>query len=169
MFRKSIVALAGALALLAGSPSASAGHAPFAFGDAQRGSLRVVSGAFVTHKSADLRGVWLDEKVPCNQFRTLRVAAIIDYSRGQARRRMTRSRIGAVRNCAEGAPNFGFTIRAVATVPRRAGNHPHLGLACPDGRWKPGSYTFTVRTTHRATKLSAFVTVGWENRERCQR
>jgi hypothetical protein len=126
-----------------------------------------VSGALITHRSAELRGVWLNKKLPCNQFRSLRVAAIINYSRGKTSRTMTRSRIGAVRNCPEGGPNFGFTIRAAATVPRPEGNHPHLGLACPDGRWKPGFYTFTVRTTHRATKLSAFVSAGWQNRASC--
>lgn len=155
MFRKWIISLAGGLALLAPS-SALAGHTPFAFGDAQRGDLRVISGAFIAHKSADLRGVWLDESVECNQFRSLRVAAIVDYSRGQATRTIRRGRVGAVQNCAEGGPNFGFTVKA-----------RNVSLACANGNWKPGFYTFTVRTTHRATKISAVVSLGWENTVLC--
>ena len=143
-------------ALLAFSGSALAEHEPFAFGHAERGSLKVVSGAFVARTAADLRGVWLDETKPCDAWRSLRVAALIDYSRGSVTRSVSRRRTGAVRNCAEGGPNFGFTIRA-----RRA------GLACPDGSWRPGFYTFVVRTRHRATGLEAVVSLAWSNTERC--
>ena len=156
MSRKWIVPLAGGLVLLASSTNALANHTPFAFGDAQKGDLRVVSGAFISHKVADLRGVWLDETVGCDQFRGLRVAAIVDYSRGQTTRSITRSKVGAVRNCAEGGPNFGFTVKA-----------RNVGLACANGNWRPGFYAFTVRTTHRASKISAVVTLGWENRAAC--
>jgi hypothetical protein len=165
--RKITGVLSAVVALLVLTGPAGADHGPVAFGEAHRDSLRVVSGVFVTHRAVGLRGVWLDKNVPCNQFRSLRVAAILDYSRGGTHRKMTRSKIGVVRNCAEGGPNFGFTIRARDTVPRPEGNHPHLGLACANGRWLPGSYSFTVRTTHRATKTSAFVTVLWENKGAC--
>ena len=157
MLRK-LITIALALGAVATWPSAAAAtaHEPFGFGEAARGSLRVISGIFAAESTVDLRGVWLDESQPCTQFRTLRVSAHIDYSRGQTTRTVTRRRMGAVQNCAEGGPNFGFTLRA-----RRH------GLACPNGQWRPGFYTFQVRTRHRASGLLAVATVGWNNRVRC--
>jgi hypothetical protein len=147
-----VLACAGA----ASAPAAATNHEPFAFGQVERGSLRVVSGAFVGSRAADLRGVWLDESVGCDQWRSLRVNVLVDYARGSVTRRVSRRRTGAVRNCAEGGPNFGFTIRAAPN-----------GLACPNGRWKQGFYTFVVRTTHRASGLRALVSLGWSNTARC--
>ncbi len=153
--RTTVAAASSLIALVVPAP-AIASHEPFAFADAQRGSLRVVSAAFVAPGVADLRGVWFDETLACDERRTLRVNVVIDYSRGSATRSVSRRRTGVVRNCAEGGPNFGFTLRA-----RR------VGLACPNGRWKRGFYTFIVRTTERATGLRATVSLGWDNRERC--
>ena len=143
-------------ALLFPGAALATNHEPFAFGSAERGDLRVVSGAFVAAGSADLRGVWFDETVGCDQWRSLRVNVLVDYTRGSVSRRVARGRTGAVRNCAEGGPNFGFTVRA-----RRN------GLACPNGRWKPGFYTFVVRTTHRASRLRALVSLAWSNTVSC--
>jgi hypothetical protein len=148
----------GAIAALAAF-AASSGPAiaePFAFAQAERGSLRVVSGASVGARNADLRGVWLDETVGCDQFRGLRVAVLVEFSRGSTTRRVARERTGAVRNCAEGGPNFGFTVRA-----------SRIGLACRNRTWRPGIYTFTVRTTHRATRTSALVSLAVEDRSAC--
>ncbi|MDQ3859078.1 MAG: hypothetical protein M3327_11645 [Actinomycetota bacterium] len=155
-FFRTIVALTSLLLAAIVPGAAVANHEPFAFGDAKRGRLLVVSGALVAPKSVDLRGVWLNEALGCDQWRSLRVNVLIDYTRGSMTRRVRRSRMGAVKNCAEGGPNFGFTIGA-----RR------IGLACPNGRWKPGLYTFVVRTTHRATRLRATVSLAWPNRVRC--
>ena len=47
-------------------------------------------------------------------------------------------------NCAEGGPNLGFH-RTAASV----------GLACADGRWKPGRYSLSVKTTHVRSGLIA--------------
>lgn len=149
-----VLGLAVAAACPAAAPASN--HEPFAFGQAERGSLKVVSGAFVGARSADLQGVWLDETVGCDQWRTLSVNVLIDYSRGGVTRRVSRRRAGAVRNCAEGGPNFGFSIRA----------RPN-GLACPNGRWKPGFYTFVVRTRHRASGVMALVSLAWSNTVRC--
>ena len=80
---------------------------------------------------------------------------------------MLRGRMGVVRNCHEGRPHFGFRIRAADTVPRPEGHHPHKSLACSDGRWKPGSYTFTVLTIYWPTKLRSSLTVSWENEVVC--
>ncbi len=153
---RTIVTLTSLLLGAIAPGAAVANHEPFAFGDAKRGSLQVVSGALVAPGSADLRGVWLNEALGCEQWRSLRVNVLIDYSRGSVTRRVRRSRTGAVKNCAEGGPNFGFTLRA-----RR------IGLACPNGRWKPGLYSFDVRTTHRATGLRATMSLAWPNRVRC--
>ena len=157
MSRKLVCAgLVAAVAAVWPSLAGASNHEPFGFGEAARGSLRVISGIFVAGSTADLRGVWLDESQPCTQFRTLRVSVLIDYSRGQSTRTVTRRRTGAVQNCAEGGPNFGFTLRA-----RRH------NLACPNGRWRPGFYPFQVRTRHLASGLLAIGTVGWNNRQRC--
>ena len=153
--RVRMVCAAAALAVGAGASGPAAAE-PFAFGHAERGSLRVVSVASVSARSAELRGVWLDESVGCDEFRGLRVGALIDYSRGTTTRTIRRARRGAVRNCAEGGPNFGFTISARGA-----------GLACPNGRWRPGFYSFVTRTTHRATRVSAVVSLAWENRRAC--
>ncbi len=156
MFRKCLVGFAATGALALGAAPALASHEPFAFGNASRGSLKVVSGAFVAPSTADLRGVWLDASKSCNTWRSLRVKVLVDYSRGSVTRRFSRERTSPVRNCAEGGPNFGFTVRA-----------SRIGLACPNGRWKPGFYTFVVRTLHRATGIEAMVSLAWENRTRC--
>ena len=150
------VALVAALVTLAVPARATAGHEPFAFADAKRGSLQVISGAFVARTSADLRGTWLNDTLGCDQSRSLRVRVLIDYTRGSTTKTVARRKTGAVRNCAEGGPNFGFTLRA-----------PRIGLACASGRWKPGFYTFVVRTTHRASGLRATLSLAWPNRRRC--
>jgi len=151
----SLAAVVGVAALAAGSAAASS-HEPFGFGNAERGSLRVVSGVFVASGAVDLRGVWLDDTVGCDQWRSLRVNALVDYSRGGVTKRVSKGRVGAVRNCAEGGPNFGFTVKA----------RPN-GLACPNGKWKPGFYTFVVRTTHRASGLRALISLAWSNTVTC--
>jgi hypothetical protein len=153
--RTKVVCAFAALAGLALSSGPAAAE-PFAFAQAERGSLRVVSGASVGARDADLRGVWLDETVGCDQFRSLRVAVLVDLARGSTTRRVARARIGAVRNCAEGGPNFGFTLRA-----------SRIGLGCPNGTWRPGFYTFVVRTTHRATRTSALLSLAVEDRSAC--
>ena len=151
-----IIGLTSFLFTVTAPAPAAASHEPFAFADAKRGNLQVVSGALVGTDAADLRGVWLNQAVGCNQWRSLRVSVLIDYVRRSVTRRVRRGRTGAVRNCAEGGPNFGFTLKA-----------SRIGLACPNGRWKPGLYTFVVRTTHRATGLRATLSLAWANRVRC--
>ena len=59
-------------------------------------------------------------------------------------------------NCAEGGPNLGFH-RTAASV----------GLACADGRWKPGRYDFVTRTKHIASGLVALGTLSWIRRGTC--
>ena len=49
-----------------------------------------------------------------------------------------------VDNCAEGGPNVGFTLNARAN-----------GFGCPNGKWRPGDYSFTTRTVEQASGLEA--------------
>lgn len=151
---KLVVALAAlaAFALWSGPAAAE----PFAFAQAERGSLRVVSGAFITARDADLRGVWINEPLGCDQFRSLGVTVLVDRVRAGRTTRVRRERTGPVRNCAEGGPNFGFTLRA-----RR------IGMGCPNGTWRPGLYTFVVRTTHRATRTSALLSLAIRDTTAC--
>ena len=58
--------------------------------------------------------------------------------------RIRRARTGTVDNCAEGGPNFGFDLR-----PRV------YKMACANGRWRPGRYSMTVKTTHVRSGLIA--------------
>jgi hypothetical protein len=151
---KLVVALAGlAVFALSGSPAAAE---PFAFAQAERGSLRVVSGAFITTRDADLRGVWINEPLGCEQFRSLRVAVLVDRVRAGRTTRVRRERTGPVRNCAEGGPNFGFTLRA-----------SRIGMGCPNGTWRPGLYTFVVRTTHIATQTRAVLSLSIQDSTGC--
>lgn len=151
---KLVVALAGVAALAFSSGPAAA--EPFAFAQAERGSLRVVSGAFITARTADLRGVWLNEALGCDQFRALRVAVLVDRVRAGRTTRVRRERTGPVRNCAEGGPNFGFTLRA-----------SRIGMGCPNGTWRPGLYTFVVRTTHIATRTRAVLSLAIQDSTGC--
>lgn len=171
MFGKTIAPVAGALALLAASQPAGATLIASGRGEAVSGSLRVVSTVAATHGQVLLRGGWMDQTLDCSVFRGLRIGAILRFEnlRGTLKRTMTRGRKGAVRNCTGESPNFGFRIRASDTVPRPEGHHPHLSLACANGRWRSGSYSFTVRTTHRLTMVSSVATVTWVNAEPCPR
>ncbi len=75
---------------------------------------------------------------------------------GRSGTRVSRQGRFRTENCAEGGPNMGFTLAAKA-----------IGYGCPNGRWKPGQYTFvTVAVDHRK-RLRAVASVGWENRTPC--
>ena len=134
----------GLFALAFAVPALSADE-PGTYGVAQRGSLKVVSGVLLTPTGGEMKGVWLDEKQICLTRRTLRVAIEIDLvSPAGTTTRVKRERKGLVDNCAEGGPNFGFDL-----VPKA------LGLGCANGRWKPGRYSMTTRTTHVRSGLVA--------------
>lgn len=124
-----------------------------AYADARRGSLHVTSGVVLfDDRSVDLRGVWVDESVSCLAERRLRVAIEVFYvpAAGEPLRR-SRAKTGLVMNCAEGGPNFGYTLR-----PRG------LRLGCSDGSWRTGRYGFVVRTTHLATGVRATASLNLE-------
>ena len=143
-----IAALAASVALAADMPSATA--------VAEQGSLKVVSRALLAPRSAELMGVWLDARRPCTDQRQLRVSILVDRVRGAVTTRRNRSKTGPVANCAEGGPNFGFTVTPTG-----------LGMACPNGRWTPGRYVFVVRTFDPVSQLRAVATLSYQETRRC--
>jgi len=145
---------------LAAASLASAGNTtrePAVFASAELGTFEIISGILVERKTVDQRGVWLDDTVACAKKRTLRVRATIFYTPAAGpTKRVVRNRKGRVGNCSEGGPNLGFTIKA-----------KRHGLACANGTWKPGTYSFITRTTHRASKLRAIGSLTWEKTGTC--
>jgi hypothetical protein len=129
---------------------------PTAFGTARLGSLTVTASVLVGAKAVDMRGVWNDTKVPCTISRPLRVRILLDRVSGGKTKRVVRSGTFPDSNCAEGGPNVGFTIKARS-----------VGLACPDGRWKPGLYHFLTRAKEPKRGLEASASLDWTNTRRC--
>lgn len=148
--------LLAALALLFAVPAAAADQ-PGTFGMAQRGSFKLVAGVLLNERGGEMKGVWLDATQKCNVRRTLRVALEIDLvNPNGTTTRVKRLRRGAVDNCAEGGPNFGFDL-----APRK------LGLGCAGGRWKPGRYAMTTRVTDVRTGLVAQASLYRQVTRRC--
>ena len=132
------------LVLALAAPAAAADE-PAAYGMAQRGSLKVVSGVILNPRGGEMKGVWLDGKKGCLDKRRLRVSIQIDLVSANGKTtRVKRSRAAAVDNCAEGGPNFGFDLAPKA-----------LGLGCANGRWRPGRYSMSTTTTDLASGLMA--------------
>jgi hypothetical protein len=145
----------GKLALLLGIAAVASGE-PATFGTARLGTLTVTASVVVSPKSADMRGVWNDTKVPCTVSRRLRVRVLVDRVASGKTKRVVRSGTFRDPNCAEGGPNVGFTISARAA-----------GLACPNGRWKPGLYHFLTRAKEPKRGLEASASLDWQNSRRC--
>ena len=145
-----------ALSLAVAAPALAADD-PAAYGVAQRGSLKVVSGVLLGPAGGEMKGVWLDGKRGCLERRTLRVSIQIDLVMATGKTtRIKRFRQGLVDNCAEGGPNFGFDL-----APRT------YRMACPDGRWKPGRYSLTTKTTHVRSGLVAQASLYHQVTRRC--
>ena len=137
--------LLAVLALALAAPAIAA-DLPEATGMAQRGSLKVVSRVLLSPTGGEMKGVWLDGKATCL---TQAHAASLDPDRPRLGWRARRPGSGAlapatVDNCAEGGPNFGFDLKPRA-----------YKMACANGRWKPGRYSMTVKTTHVRSGLIA--------------
>jgi len=149
-----------ACVVLAAASLASAGdkaREPAVFSSAELGSFGIISGILVESKTADQRGVWLDDTLACSNKRTLRVRATIFYTPASGpTKRVVRNRKGRVGNCSEGGPNLGFTVKL-----------KRHGLACANGTWLPGTYSFITRATHRASKLRAIGSLTWEKAGTC--
>ena len=152
----SVKALAACLLLLLAAPAAAA-DLPSSYGLAQQGSFKVVAAVLLSEKGGEMKGVWLDPKVSCSAIRTLRVEFSIDLV--DAAGKTTRadfSRRGAVANCAEGGPNFGFDLSLRA-----------LRFGCASGRWKPGRYSMTTRVTELRSGLVAQASLYRQVTRRC--
>jgi hypothetical protein len=145
-----LLAASAALAQAAGEPSAIA--------DAHLGTLHVTSAVYVGPKSVDLMGVWQDSKFACTANRRMRIKGEVDYIpfRGHPSRPFVRTKTFVDVNCAEGGPNVGFTVTA-----------RKLGLACPNGTWKPARYNFLTRTTEPKSDLAATASVNWARPGHC--
>lgn len=157
--RRAVLALAGvAGALVAAAPAQGALDPPQVFASAEQGDLLVVSSVLVFRTGADMRGVWLDESIGCDQWRRIRVRVTVSFTApGASQSRIVgRRKTRVIQNCAEGGPNTGFTVGARG-----------LGFDCPSGRWRPGRYDFTTRTRHFASGLVATASVGWRVRAAC--
>ena len=152
---RSIAALVIALGC---ASAAGAQDLPSAYGMAQKGTLKIVAGVLVTAKGAELKGVWLDDTKGCLVKRTLAVSILVDRvpKQGGATTRVRRSRSGAVDNCAEGGPNFGYDLTARAAR-----------MACPDGRWKPGYYSFVTKVRDQTSGLVAQASLHFEATRPC--
>jgi hypothetical protein len=145
------------LLLLAAAGTAAAADDPYAYGVAQRGTFKVVSNVLLNPTGGEMKGVWLDGKKGCLDRRTLRVSIQIDLVSGAGKTtRIRRSRQGAVDNCAEGGPNFGFDLRPKS-----------YGMACANGRWRPGRYAMTTKTLDVASGISAQASLYHQVTRRC--
>ena len=146
--------LAGLVSLLLVAGSAKAAGEPEVFAAARIGNLDVVSSVLVSAQTVDMRGVWVDDTRPCSEKRLLDVKAQIDFV--PTGKRVIRKGTFKTANCAEGGPNMGFTLTASA-----------IGLACPNGRWKPGRYSFVTTSLDHRKRLRAVASVGWKNPTNC--
>jgi len=151
------IVAAAVLALAAAAPAGAAAEPPTSFGITRIGSFNLISSVLIAPKTVDMRGGWTDDSMPCTTWRTLRVQMLVQYTPASgAAKIVRRKREAPVQNCAEGGPNLGRTLRAT-----------RLGLACPDGTWKPGRYDFVTNTRHLARKVNAIATLGWFNDDPC--
>jgi hypothetical protein len=154
--RAPLVALSLALGVAVAAPALAADD-PSAYGMAQRGSFKVVSNVLLSPTGGEMKGVWLDGKKGCLDTRALRVSIQIDLvSLAGKTTRIKRSRQGAVDNCAEGGPNFGFDLAPKA-----------YKMACASGRWKPGRYSLTTRTLDVRSGILAQASLYHQITRRC--
>ncbi len=142
-----------AAAVLAGVALAE----PEVFADAKSGDLHVSASILVSAKAADMRGGWINETLGCSATRRVKVSIIVERIPAHGTGRVVRkSKSRLVVNCAEGGPNMGFTLTARS-----------LGMACPNGKWKPGRYSLATTAKHIATGLEASASLGWSKRGAC--
>ena len=145
-----------AAAMLALAPGGSAAMDPGTFATARHGQLIVSSSVLVTGRAVEMMGGWTNDAQQCSLERRLNVRVLIDRVRGGDTERFSDQTSGMVENCAEGGPNFGFQLRA-----------SDVGMACPDGTWRPGRYDFVTNTRHQARGLRAIATLFFRETDAC--
>ena len=153
------ILVAAAAGLLATAATAFAIGEPIAYGEAELGKLRVVSGVVVDEKLVELKGAWFDDSVPCTAKRKLKVTVSLTFSAAVGSGPPTmvkRSGTFSSLNCAEGGPNVGFTLKPASAK-----------ADCPDGSWKPGQYAFNTETTDVVKKLTAHASLLWLTETAC--
>ena len=150
------LALGAAVAVLASAPTASAAIDPGTFAVARDGQLTVSSSVLVKPRKAEMMGGWTNDALACARRRLLDVTILIDRVRSGNTTRFRDEKSGLVQNCAEGGPNFGFQLTA-----------SQAGMACPDGTWRPGRYTFVTNTLFRARGLRAIASLSFRETDPC--
>jgi hypothetical protein len=156
MRKSQVVVSAAVAASVATAPAAAAVDQPGTFAAARKGPLIVSSSVLYTNRNVEMMGGWTNDDVACTASRRLTVRVLIDRVRGGNTDRVRRRKTGRVANCAEGGPNFGFILRAA-----------NVGLACPDGTWRPGRYTFVTNTLQRRSGVRAISTLFFRVTDPC--
>jgi hypothetical protein len=156
MRKRWIGVAAAALAGVLAATASAAGPEKTAFGGAKNGTLELTSSVIMLPRAVEMRGGWQDESLPCTDSRTLEVTVEIFWSKGTATKHRTRTRTMTVENCAEGGPNVGFTLAARGQ-----------GLACRNGKWRPGDYSFLTVTRDTVTGLEASAVLILTRTTRC--
>jgi hypothetical protein len=145
-----------AAAMGATAPSAGAVVDPGTFAVARDGQLIVVSSVILGKRTVEMMGGWNSDAAPCDRMRRLDVEILVDRVRRGNTTRFRDDVSARVQNCAEGGPNLGFQLTAT-----------DLGMACPDGTWRRGHYTFVTDTLHRRRGLRAVGDLFLAQREPC--
>ena len=143
-------------AVLVSAPIASAATDRGTFAVARKGHLLVSSSVLVGNKDVEMMGGWVNDSMSCARHRRLDVRVIIERVRRGNSKRFRDETSGLVQNCAEAGPNFGFQLTA-----------SQVGMACPDGSWRPGQYSFATNTLHRASGLRAIASLFFRERDHC--
>jgi hypothetical protein len=151
-----VIAIVGT-AMLAAVAGASAADNPGTFASARDGQLTVSSSVLVNRRGVEMMGGWINDSQSCTTRRRLTVKIAISRTRGDVGTGFAAAPMtGLVENCAEGGPNFGFQLSA-----------SDVGMACPDGTWRPGRYDFSTNTLHRARGLRAIADLFFRETDPC--
>jgi hypothetical protein len=130
---------------------------PSALGSAKHGTLHATDVILLGPKDVTLLGGWENTAVPCTEGRRIDVNVLVQRTAPSGGgTTVRRSKTGVTLNCAEGGPNFGFTLTATG-----------LGMKCPDGTWARGRYDFVINTTVRAGDLRATASLTWPKTTAC--
>jgi len=143
-------------AMLAAAAGASAADDPGTFASARDGRLTVSSSVLVSRRGVEMMGGWINDSQSCTTRRRLTVKIAISRTRGDVGTGFADQVTSLVENCGEGGPNLGFQLRA-----------SDVGMACPDGTWRPGRYNFSTNTLHRARGLRAIADLFFRETDPC--
>jgi hypothetical protein len=147
----------GGIAIGKAGSSGPSAALPSALGVAKHGPLRAHDVILLGAKDVTLLGGWENPAVPCAESRLIDVDVLVQRTAPSGGGRFVRrNKSGVTMNCAEGGPNFGFTLSATG-----------LRMACPDGSWARGRYDFVIHTLVRSGTLRATASMTWPNPTTC--